>query len=497
MNQPYSNENDPIMSAVMDHVRAVAEERAKNLTPDTNVVELGLDSLERMEIAANLEQSFAIRIPESILPEIETCQEIADAIRDCQASKSDDGEIPEEFYDLEKLPEWQQLQRTVQSIEAVGEKNPFYTVHETTSTDRTKIAGQEMINFSGYNYLGMSGDPAVADAAKLAIDEYGTSVSASRLVAGTRPVHVELEEEIAKFTGAEDAVTFVSGYLTNNVVIGHLMGPGDLVVQDELVHNSIIFGTQTSGAARRTFPHNDWQALDDLLKEVRGQYRKVLIVVEGVYSMDGDFPDLPKFVEVKRRHRALLMVDEAHSIGTMGANGRGMSEYFGISASDADIWMGTLGKALGACGGYICGKRQFIQYMKLTCPGIVFSIGLSPSSASAALKALQLLQEDPQRVATLQVRAAFFLTLCRQRGLNTGTSSESPVVPVIIGNSLKALKASRMMHERGVSVQPILHPAVSEEKARLRFFISCLHSNEQLSTAVEHLANVLKELDAE
>ncbi len=486
-----------IAESVLRHVQAVAKERAKELTLDTNVVELGLDSLERMDIIARLEKEFDVRFPEDVLLDIETGNEITAAIEDCLKTKESQpaDEIPEEDYNLEVLPEWVQLKSMLSAAESAGETNPFFGVHQSVSTNRTVVDGREMINFSGYNYLGMSGDPAVSQAAKDAIDNYGTSVSASRLVAGTRPLHTELERSLAEFTGNEDAITFVSGYLTNNVVIGHLMNPGDLVIQDEFVHNSIIVGTQTSGADRRTFPHNDWQALDRLLKEVRTQYRKVLVTIEGVYSMDGDFPDLPHFVEVKRRHKALLMVDEAHSIGTMGATGRGMAEYFGVNPKDVDVWMGTLGKAFGACGGFIAGKTQFIQYMKHTCPGMVFSIGLSPHSAGAALKSLQILREEPQRVKTLQARAAHFLSLAKQHGLNTGASGQTPIVPVILGNSLQSLTASRLMRERGISVQPILHPAVAEEGARLRFFINSLHTEEQLATTASTLAEVLQSID--
>jgi 8-amino-7-oxononanoate synthase len=404
-------------------------------------------------------------------------------------------EVPREYYRLELLPEWKRLQQTIDAIAAAGERNPFFTVHEQISNNRTVINGRELINYSGNNYLGMSGDPAVHEAAKAAIDKYGTSVSASRLVSGTRPIHEELERTIADFIGAEEAITFTAGHTTNTLVIGHVMGPGDLILHDELVHNSIITGSLLSGAQRRAFAHNDWQALDDMLKDLRKQYRKVLAIIEGVYSMDGDFPDVPRFIEVKKRHKVLLMMDEAHSIGTMGACGRGMSEYYDIPNADIDIWMGTLSKALGACGGYIAGQRPFIQFLKHTCPGVIFTIGLSPSSTGAALKALQILRENPERVARLQARAAYFLLLAKQRGLYTGPSGETPIVPVILGNSLHALKASRMMHERGISVQPILHPAVDEAGARLRFFINTLHTNEQLSTTINTLVEVLQEID--
>lgn len=484
-----------VAELVLDHVKAVARERAKSLTLDTNVVDLGLDSLERLDIIARLEEELGVRIPEQQLVEIETCREITDAIQQRLASRSDDDDVLPEYYDFDKMLEIVKLRKTLDSAAAAGERNPFFAVHETVSNNLTRIGGREMISYSGNNYLGMSGDPDVTAAAKAAIDLYGTSVSASRLVSGTRPIHVELEREIAEFIGAADSITFTSGHSTNTTVIGHLMGPGDLIVHDDLVHNSIITGSLLSGARRRPFPHNDWQALDDLLGEVRKQYRKVLVIIEGVYSMDGDYPDLPRFIEVKNRHRALLLLDEAHSIGTMGMTGRGMGEFFGVKSSDVDIWMGTLSKAIGSCGGYIAGQPTALAYMKHTCPGVIFTLGLSPASTAAALTVFRKLKENPERVATLQARAAYFLQLAKQRGFNTGDSRDTAIVPVILGNSLHSLRASRMMHERGVSVQPILHPAVSEEGSRLRFFINALHTDEQLEKTVETLAGVLREID--
>jgi 7-keto-8-aminopelargonate synthetase-like enzyme len=193
-------------------------------------------------------------------------------------------------------------------------------VHESVTRDTTVIGGRTLINFCSYNYLGMSGDPVVSRAAQEAIDRFGTSVSASRLVSGEKTIHGELERAIADFVGAEASILYVGGHATNESTIGHLFGPGDLILHDALSHNSIIQGSILSGARRRPFAHNDWEELDEILSEIRTQYRRVLVVLEGVYSMDGDYPELPQFIEVKRRYKALLMVDEAHSIGTMGAS---------------------------------------------------------------------------------------------------------------------------------------------------------------------------------
>jgi 7-keto-8-aminopelargonate synthetase-like enzyme len=214
-----------------------------------------------------------------------------------------------------------------------------------------------------------------------------------------------------------------------------------------------------------------------------------------VYSMDGDYPELPPFIEVKKKHKALLMIDEAHSLGALGKTGRGITEHFGVNPRDVDLLMGTLSKAMGSCGGYIAGAKELVEYLKYTSPGFVFSCGLPPSGAAAALAALRLLQREPNRVARLQSNARLFLTLAKERGLNTGMSNNTPVVPIITGNSLQALMLSRAMFDRGISVQPILYPAVEEEKARLRFFITSAHSEEQIRHTVDVLTEEIAKID--
>ncbi len=508
---PGSSQPDhEIVDIVMDAVRAVAQERAKNLDLDTNIVlDLGLDSLERMQIAHTLEQTFDGRFPEQVIQDIETIREVAEAIdrylgkkrirRDLVPAETgirpvDKRQTAPEDFQFDQLPEYRRLKRTMAQFELTGVPNPYFSVHEGTVRDTTTIAGRELISFASYNYLGMSGDPAVNQAVVEAVKRYGTSVSASRLVSGEKDLHRQLESEIAEWVGTEDCIVMVGGHATNETTIGHLVGPGDLILHDALSHNSIVQGAILSGARRRAFPHNDWKELEAILSEVRSSYRRVLVVVEGVYSMDGDFPELPKFIEVKNRHQSWLMVDEAHSIGTMGKTGRGIAEHFGVSGRDVDIWMGTLSKSFGSCGGYIAGCRELIELLKYTAPGFVFSVGLSPTNTAAALASLRTLKANPQRVATLHARSALFLAEAKKRGLNTGDSNGTAVVPVITGNSLHALLLSRKMFEAGVNVQPILYPAVDESAARLRFFINCTHSESQVLYAVEHAAKALREI---
>lgn len=502
--------NQAVVHEVMTHVRQIAKERAKNLTIDSNIVtDMGLDSLERLQIANTLEETFGGRFPEDVLAEMSTVREVALAIEKYIGTEPrvqrtfdtagtpliEGGEIPPECYDFSQMPEYRKLKQTMRLMQATGVPNPYFSVHESVARDTTRIGGRELISFATYNYIAMSGDPVVSAAAKDAVDNYGTSVSASRLVSGEKPVHRQLEQGIADFLGVDDSIVFVGGHATNETTIGHLVGAGDLIAHDALDHNSIIQGALLSGARRRPFPHNDWQALDTLLTETRHEYRRVLVAIEGVYSMDGDFPDLAKFIEIKQKHKAILMVDEAHSIGTMGKTGRGVGEYFGINPRDVDLWMGTLSKTFGSCGGYIAGCKEVVEYLKYTAPGFVFSVGIPPGAAAAALAALQVLQAEPQRVAKVQENARLFLELAQAKGLNTGMSNNTPIVPVILGNSVHALHLSRALFERGINVQPILYPAVEEEKARLRFFITSAHSAEQIRTTVNAVAEEAAKID--
>lgn len=402
--------------------------------------------------------------------------------------------VPEAFYRFDQHPGYQQLRVMQQGAARLGLSNPFFRLHQGTAGAHTCIGEREYLNFASYNYLGYSGHPRVAEAAKAAIDRYGTSVSASRPVSGDRPLHRELERELAKLYGVDDAVVMVSGHATNVTTIGYLFGPRDLVVHDELIHNSVLQGIQLSGARRLSFAHNDWQALDRLLGEQRQHFERVLVVVEGIYSMDGDYPELPRFVELKHKHKVFLMVDEAHSLGVMGATGKGIREHFGLAGDAVDIWMGTLSKTLSSCGGYIAGSTALIEHLKFLAPGFLYSVGMPPAVTASALAALQLLAEDRERVAQVQARGELFLRLAREAGLDTATSTGLAVIPVITGSSFKAGRLSSALFDRGINAQPILYPAVPEQSARVRFFVSCEHSEEQIRHTVAVVAEEMARL---
>ncbi len=453
-------------------------------------------SLERRLKQAGLDQSFSAQANAT------ASQEQGHANRGAAgasvSARSGDGSqgptIPEEFYRFDRMPGYKQIQIIHSGAQRMGLVNPFFKQHDGLASGHTQIAGKDLINFASYNYLNFSGDARINAAAVAAIEKYGTSVSASRLVSGERPIHQELEKSIAALYEAQDAIVFVSGHATNVTTIGYLFGSRDLVVHDEYIHNSALEGIKLSGAKRFSFPHNDWQALDQLLTQHRAHYERVLIVIEGIYSMDGDFPELPKFVEIRNRHKVFLMVDEAHSLGVMGERGHGIREHFGLKSGDVDLWMGTLSKSLAGCGGYIAGQSALIEHLKFLAPGFLYSVGMSPPLAAASLAALQYLDNEQARVQTLQARGRYFLHCAQAAGINTGTSSGLAVVPAIIGSSIRATKLSNAMLDRGVNVQPILYPAVPEKSARLRFFMSCQHTEQEIEQTVTALAEEINKL---
>lgn len=494
---PTDGSPSDVLATVCQHALGLCGTPLSGVTPDTVLAQLGVDSLRRVELAAALEKSFACRLPDAAFGADVTLAELERAVETSRHGDSPGGAgprpVPIEHYDFPRFPEYEELKRYERSLRAVAGDNPYFRVDEGNhaSGSTCRIGQRDVITFSSYDYLGMARDGAVVAAAKGAIDRYGTGAGASRLVSGEKAVHRELEAALAEFLGTEAALAFVSGHATNVTTIGHLFGPDDLIVHDAFAHNSILQGARLSGATSRVFAHNDWRELDALLSAVRPRYRRVLIAIEGVYSMDGDIPELPRFVALRRKHKTLLLVDEAHSLGTMGATGRGLGEHWGTSPGDVDLWMGTLSKSLAGCGGFIAGSAALIEYLAYTAPGFVYSVGLSPPAAATALAALGVLRTEPQRVQRLRASSALFLETAKARGLDTGSSSGTPVIPLIVGSSVKCLRLARALFDRGISVQPILPPVVSEHAARLRFFVTVNHSEAQIRDAVAAVADGL------
>ncbi|MEB3341684.1 aminotransferase class I/II-fold pyridoxal phosphate-dependent enzyme [Okeania sp.] len=519
------NDRDPALqvpqsSPVRENIKSwLVSQLAERLELETNEIDIqrdfteyGLNSIEVVNLSGELENLLGRRLPPTLLLDYPTIESLAEYL--VEDTSEDTGpnihkkledevevstsnpttetkEIPLDYYNFHLYPEYVQLQQQLAYFNSTGIGNPFFIPQERINNNTTVIGGKELINYATYNYLGMCGDPFVSNAAKEAINLYGTSVSASRLLSGEKPLHQELEREIADFIGVEDSILYVGGHATNVTTISHLFGQNDLILHDSLSHNSIFQGCLLSGATIIAFPHNDWEALDKLLSDRRHRYKRVLIAVEGVYSTDGDIPDLPKFIEIKKHYKAFLMVDEAHSIGTIGKSGRGVSEYCAINPNDVDIWMGTLSKSFASCGGYIAGSKALVQYLKYTSPGFVYSVGISPPDTASVLASIQLLKREPERVARLQERSRLFLQCAREQGLNTGMSKDSPVIPIIVGESTKSVMLSQSLFKRGINVPFMFYPSVPQNAARLRFFITCNHTEEQIRFTIDALSEEL------
>lgn len=369
--------------------------------------------------------------------------------------------------------------------------NPYFMPHDSALRDTSMFQGREVVNFGSYNYIAMSGDPEVNQAAMDAILQYGTSASGSRLIAGEKTIHGELEAKIAQWKHTEDAIVLVSGHATNVTFVGNFCGPKDLILYDLLSHNSILEGIRLSRSDARAFGHNDYTRLEMILKNNRHKYEKVLIVVEGVYSMDGDIAPIPEFVRLKKEYGCILMVDEAHSAGVIGEHGGGVDDYFGLEPTDIDVKMGTLSKALGTCGGYLAGSHNLIHYLRYNLPGFVFSVGLSPALAAASLKALELLQQEPERVRKLHENIAFFSQEAERLGFDMKRAKGTAILPIVIGQDELTLEMSLKMLEQGVAVPPALYPAVPRNKGRLRFCVNSLHSKDEITYALETLQRLM------
>ncbi|GAB4064589.1 aminotransferase class I/II-fold pyridoxal phosphate-dependent enzyme [Ancylobacter sonchi] len=372
--------------------------------------------------------------------------------------------------------------------EMLGVKSPYYRVHEAKAGRLTRIDGREVLNFTSYDYIGLNGHPEVSQAATEAIASFGTSVSGSRITSGERPVHAALERSLAALYEAEDAVVFVSGHATAVSAIAALLGPNDLLLHDAWIHNCIVVGGRLSGAARRSFAHNDLGELDAMLAAERGRFDNVMIVTEGLFSMDGDGPDLAALVELKERHGCWLMVDDAHGLGVLGATGRGIAEQCGVDPKRIDIWLGTLSKSLASCGGYVAGSGALVDLLKFAAPGLVYSVGMPTATAAAANAALAVMLREPERLARLKANGHHMIARLAEHGLDHGPAWGYGIVPVIIGDALQTILLAERLLERGIYAFPVLPPGVPNHSARLRFFVSSEHTREDIDHAVAVLA---------
>ncbi|MEA5400716.1 aminotransferase class I/II-fold pyridoxal phosphate-dependent enzyme [Synechococcus sp. BA-124 BA4] len=351
--------------------------------------------------------------------------------------------------------------------------------------------------YSSYDYLNLKTHPSVIEAASVALKDYGLSTSASRLMAGELPHHAALESLLAQIYGKESALVFVSGHATNVSTIAALVEPGDLVVLDQYSHNSIQMGVRLSGARRMVFPHNDTECLQMLLDKYRSHYRRCLIVTEGHFSMDGDSPDLALLLRLRDQYQALLMVDEAHSLGVLGRQGLGCHEQHGVEPGQVDIWMGTLSKSLASTGGFIAASRAITQHLRLHASGFSFSVGLNAPCCAAAHTALKILLSEPERVATLQANGHYLADTARKAGLDVGRSLGMGIIPIMLNDLRHTFLTANHLLSKGWGVYPIAPPTVPSNRCRLRLFVRSDHSQESMHDLVKTLCNAIHQTKAD
>ena len=359
----------------------------------------------------------------------------------------------------------------------------FYLKAITSPTNHTvQVDGREMIMMASYSYLGLIGHPRIDEAAKAAIDEYGSGAGGVRLLTGTTDLHERLEARIASFAKREGAAVYSSGYMTNLAIITGLLGPKDLVLMDKLDHASIVDGCLLSGAKWKTYRHNEMDHLAKLLEDAQGKHESILVVADSVFSMDGDVMDLPRTAALCRQHGARLMVDEAHSIGALGTTGHGIEEHFGMVGA-IDFKMGTLSKAIPSVGGYMAGDHEIVDFLRHNSRPFIFSAALPPAQTAAAIAALDVIEDEPERVAALHRQQERYREGLDALGYDTMDSSTC-VVPVMIGDEDPTMDLTRELFDRGLFVCPIVHPAVPRGTSRLRTTIMATHTDEDIATAL-------------
>lgn len=391
-------------------------------------------------------------------------------------------------------PVARRMQAFKERVETLKSQNLYFynlPVTELRGGARVIVNGREMGMYASYSYLGLIGHPRINKAAQAAIEKYGTGTHGVRTLAGTLAIHTELEETIAEFKQAEAAITYSSGYVTNLTTVSSLVGRGDYVFSDKLNHASIVDGCLMSGAHFRRFRHNDMADLERRLEQAPAEAGK-LVVADAVFSMDGDIIDLPRLVEICRKHNAWLMIDEAHSTGVLGKTGRGIEEHFDMWGT-IDIKMGTLSKTIPSVGGYVAGKKELINYLRHASRAYIFSAALPPAQAAAANEAFKVILDEPWRVEKLNANGERFIKGLQAAGFDT-MMTETAIVPVLCGSDERAFMLTQAAHEKGLFVLPVVSPAVPVGLARLRATVTAAHEPDEIDYAIDVLAKAGKEI---
>lgn len=496
-----------IRDKVVEWLRAEGRLTSDRFDDDASLFELGVDSLAVATIACELERATGKKLNPDIVFDLQTINEVAeymdglpvrsgpdvlrrvDAPVPTQSFAPTTSDIPVAAAPQDHHAYYARLNRRVQALKDEG---LYFFEPEISQHDGTWVVadGVRMLMLGSYEYLGLLEHPHLQKAAISTLEEFGTGHHGARLLTGTTTIHKELEAKLAAFMRAEDAIVFGSGYVTNLATISTLVDRDGVIIGDQWNHASIVDGCRMAGAEMMVFEHNDMDSLAEKLEMASG--RRTLVVVDSVFSMDGDIIDLPMVVRLCRAHGALLMVDEAHSLGVLGKTGRGAQEYFDLGPDDIDVKMGTLSKSLASGGGFVAAREEITTYLRHHARGYIFSGALPVGQASVAIAALEVIEREPERVERLWQNVEHYSTSLRQLGFDTATSV-TPIVPVMTKTDDITLAMTRLCREQGLLVVPVCFPAVPMNAPRLRTCVSALHTKAELDFALEVLARAGRE----
>jgi len=378
-----------------------------------------------------------------------------------------------------------------QKVAAAG-LYPFFRVIESEQDTEVTINGEQVLMFGSNSYLGLTTHPALKEASKSAIDKYGSGCAGSRFLNGTLDLHIELEEKLAKFVGKESALVFSTGFQVNLGVISSIPGRHDYIIMDDLDHACIIDGARLSFAKSLKYRHNDMASLEKVLQKCKEDSIK-LIAVDGVFSMEGDLANLPEIVKLAKKYKANIFVDDAHGIGVMGKLGAGTADHFGLT-NDVDMIMGTFSKSLASIGGFVAADTDTINYLKHNARSLIFSASIAPANAASVIAALDLIQQEPERIEKLWINTYYAMDRLNAAGFDIG-HTVTPIIPIYIRDNAKTFMLTKMLLEQGIFVNPIVTPAVSNESSLIRYSLMATHSIDQIDESIDKITAIAKKLD--